>query len=150
MSEMFEDEKHMFTNSPFERWANKLAHDKLRMDVVGDGARAQLIELCAELAVRHPKVTCRVHPLHSRRQVCEVAVDLGIDLTAIKSLSRFKRGKPLIGRGLLDVWAVVLKERFGSAVGTKAWFEQKRRDIKMKLAKDHVSLASLYKTEEGK
>lgn len=136
MNAAFEDPTHEFKNTPFERWANKLSHDKVRMDVVGDADRGKLIELCAELAKRYPNVTCRAHPLHSRREVCEAAIDLGIDLAAMRSLSRYKRGKPVIGRGLLDVWNVVLKERFGSNVGTNAWFEAKRRDIVTKLSKE--------------
>lgn len=132
----FEDPKATFGNSPFERWASKLRHDKLTMDRVSDADRAKLIEVCALLAERYPNVTCRVHPLHSRKEVCAAAIDLGVDLAAIKCQGRYRHGKPLIGRGLLDVWLVVLKERFGSATGTNAWFEQKRRDIKTKLSKE--------------
>lgn len=129
---------------PVARWANKLAGDKLAMDKVGDGDRGKLLELCILLAERFPDVTCRHHRYHTRKDVCEAAIDLGIDLLTIRSGSRYKRGKPLIGRGLLEAWTVVLAARFGSAVGTNAWFEQRRRDIKTKMAKDGVSLAALY------
>lgn len=122
----------------FKVWAGRLAHDKMEMDKVNDQDRAKLIELVAELAKRHPEAQgqSHVHTLHFRKLVAETAMDLGIDLLAIKSMSRFKRGKPIIGRGLLDVWNEVLKQRFGSAVGTNAWREDKRRKIVTDMSKD--------------
>jgi hypothetical protein len=130
------------------RWTNALRFDKLAMDAVGTDDVGKLVEVCTLLAVRFPDI--KLGQGYKARQknradICHAAIDLGIDLVGIKALSRYKRGKPLIGRGLLDVWTEVLKERFGSAHGTNAWFEQRRRNVKTKMAKEGVTLAVLFK-----
>lgn len=126
--------------SAFSRWANKLGHDKLRLDgPVSDADRGKLVEVVAELTARFPDVSCAVSYKQrqtDRRAVCQVAMDLGIDLLAVKCLGLHRRGNPLIGRGLLDVWMVVLEERFGSNVGTNAKLEVIRRGVMTKLAAD--------------
>lgn len=134
----------------FTRWSNMLRFDKLAIDAVGDDDVAKLVEVCNLLTTRHPDVKLgqgHKHRQWLRKEVCTAAIDLGIDLVSIRSLSRYKSGKPLIGRGLLDVWTAVLAERFGSAVGTNAWMEQRRRDVKTRMAKDGITLAVLFKAD---
>lgn len=79
-------------------------------------------------AQRSPKVRPHAAKLDTRRLIANTAMDLRIDLSAIK-----KRGKIAMGRGLLDVWNAEYAKRYGSNVGTASAREAKRRDIKTKL-----------------
>lgn len=117
------------------RWASFLAHEKLepkRCDEYND--IFVLIKLTEELAKLGGIPCYRPYRdrLESRRFVVNTAMDLGIDLMAITH-----RGKPSIGRGLLDIWEIEYKRRFGSAHGTAAWAELKRRGVVTKLAKEN-------------
>lgn len=110
-------------------WMNFLVHEKLDPKNMADGDVHNFLKLTQFLGEKdRPYFSPYVKRLESRRLICEAAIDLSLDLTAIK-----RRGKPLIGRGLLDVWLVVYKERFGSAVGTAGWSEVKRRTVVTKL-----------------
>jgi hypothetical protein len=114
-------------------WANFLYNEKLDPAKLDSDSILELVYLCEKLSEkRGPKIRPYKEKLVSRRLVVDTALDLGIDLLAMKY-----RGKCLIGRGLLDVWLVAYKERYGSTVGTAGEWEAKRRDIKIKLAKQH-------------
>ncbi len=102
-----------------DKWARFLMNEKLDPN--------RLIDLCNELTkIRNPRIKPYKEKLESRRLVCEVAIDLGIDLGSIKN----KYGKIAMTRGLLDMWNTILKERFGDNFGTNTWKEAKRRDLK--------------------
>jgi len=58
-------------------------------------------------------------------------MELGIDLPSFTN----SRRKRIIGRGLLDAWNKAQVKRYGSAVGTAALKEAKRRDVKTLLTR---------------
>lgn len=112
-----------------DKWANFLWNEKLDPKKLQPDQIMRLIELTERLsAIRPPKISMHKFKLESRRLVAETAMDMGFDLVNLKH-----RGKPLIGRGLLDIWNAVLRERFDSNSGTNAEKEAKRRDIKTSL-----------------
>lgn len=115
-------------------WMNFLYNEKLDSDKMDEKTVIHLVRLCEKMAeTRGPKIRPYAEKIKSRHFVCETAIDLSMDLMAIKHKNT---GKRLIGRGLLDVWLKVYKERFGSTIGTSAEYETKRRDIKTRLARD--------------
>lgn len=108
-------------------WENFLENEKLYADRL-DGDIDRLVLLCEKLAsIRPPKIKPHKAKLESRRLVAETAIDMGFDLTQLKY-----KGRPAMGRGLLDVWNVVYKERFGTNYGTSGAKEVIRRNIKLK------------------
>lgn len=114
-----------------DKWANFLFNEKLDPKKLDEGSVMELLHLCEVLASkRGPIIRPHAQKLISRRLVVDTALDLGIDLLAMKH-----KGKCLIGRGLLDVWMVAYKERYGSTFGTLGEWEAKRRNIKIKLSK---------------
>jgi hypothetical protein len=111
-------------------WASFLAAEKLTAKTVDNFE--VLLDLAQELAKRGVVPSRRPYKdrIQSRRLVVNAAMDLGIDLTGLK-----KQGDKLaMGRGLLDVWKEEYARRFGSAFGTAAWAELKRRAVVTKLA----------------
>lgn len=120
--------------SALKTWGGFLVHEKLDPARMSDADVQTIMRLVTELATRHPDpkpFRAYADRLQCRRVVCDVAMDLSIDLLGLKHPVS---GKVLIGRGLLDVWAVAYQERFGSAVGTAAWHEDKRRKVSSKQA----------------
>lgn len=119
----------MIRNS-VDKWAQFLVNEKLTPARVGERL-LHLVQLCERLSEGGPPYL-RMHKdkLDSRRRVVVAAMDLGLDLAAIRY-----RGKVAMGRGLLDVWNVEYSRRFGSNVGTASAREVKRRDIVTKLSK---------------
>lgn len=116
-------------------WANFLASEKLTPKSVGEEGTQILLTLAEALAKLKVKPCRRPYFFRqvARRAVVEQAINLGIDLPALTTV----RGKVAMGRGLLDMWSTVYKERFGSNYGTNAWFELKRRGVVTKLAKEN-------------
>jgi hypothetical protein len=111
-------------------WASFLADHKLQPADVEEHWVLELIRLAEELCKRgEPRYSPYADRLKARELVCVAAMDLGIDLPAIKS----RKGKTAMGRGLLDAWNIAYKKRHGSIVGTASAKEAKRRDIKTKL-----------------
>jgi len=116
------------------KWAHFLAEERLTPKTLGEEGTQILLVLAEALAKttvaprRKPFVFRKV----ARRTIVSVAMDLGIDLPALTTVS----GKVAMGRGLLDMWSAVYKDRFGSDYGTNAWFELKRRGVVTKLAKE--------------
>jgi|2_EtaG_2_1085320.scaffolds.fasta_scaffold00029_58 hypothetical protein len=113
-----------------DKWANFLMNEKLEPKRMPNKQDVLLIiRLCEELArIRGPKIRPHKLKLESRRFVCDTAIKLGIDLSSIKS----KKGKMLMGRGLLDAWMLAYKENFDSTFGTVAEKETIRRNIKQR------------------
>lgn len=122
-----------------DNWANFLANEKLTATRVGEKIE-KLIDLAEKLAKEHgkPKLRPYLAKIQSRRLVVRAAMDMGFDLPAIRY-----RGKVAMGRGLLDVWAEEYKLRYGSAVGTLAELERKRRDIVTKLSRENHAMPDL-------
>lgn len=115
--------------SNIDLWANFLANEKLTPQRVPDPMI--LVRLCEELAKDgHPCIKQHKDKLESRRKVVAKAMDLSIDLTAIKC-----RAKMAMGRGLLDAWNLEYQRRFGSVVGTSGEHEVKRRGVSTRLSK---------------
>ncbi len=112
-------------------WAAFLANDKLEPKRTDEAGTMTILRLCEELVKRSqpPFVFCpfRSHPdrLRHRKMVAETAMDLGIDLMAIRH-----KGKPAMGRGLIDAWNAAYAERFGSTYGTAGAKEVARRTAK--------------------
>ena len=119
-------------------WANFLVHEKLDpAKLIDNKDVASLVALCERLAaVRRVEGYSHPQVLANRRLVCETAIDMGIDLLKIKRRKHGRGTKPAVGRGLLDAWAVVYRERFGSTVGTSAEAEDRRRRVVGKLSKE--------------
>jgi hypothetical protein len=116
-----------------DKWANFLANEKLRPASVGEHWTMELVRLCEALAAkRGPKVTPYAERLASRRLVVDTAMDLGIDLPAIRG----RTGRLVISRSLLDAWNLAYRERHGSILGTASAREAKRRDIKTRLCRE--------------
>lgn len=121
------------SKSNVDLWANFLANEKLTPARVEDPML--LVKLCEKLAeTGGPRVKPYAAKLISRRRVVNQAMDLGIDLAALKD-----RGKLIMSRGLLDIWNSEYAKRYGSNVGTAAWKEAKRRDIKTLLRSEKPS-----------
>lgn len=117
-----------------DKWARFLANEKLVPSRIGDHWTMKLVELCEKLAsVRGPKIRPHKDKLESRRFVCLTAMEMGIDLPAIKHKVT---GRKLIGRGLLDAWNKAGVEKYGSVVGTQSVYESKRRDVVTRLCKE--------------
>lgn len=122
-------------NSPVDLWASFLAHEKLQADWVGPDGTLKLMDLCRELARREGDKMYPVYRSHKdriigRRKVCEAAMDMGLDLLSLTRPKHQGRGrKPAIGRGLLDVWNEVYKERFGDTRATPGAVEVIRRKV---------------------
>jgi hypothetical protein len=124
-----------------DKWARFLNHEKLNPKKMHPDDLMELVELCEELAKKgSPKYTPYVQRIVTRKLIVETALDLGIDLAGIKDA---RTGRYLIGRGLLDVWLVAYKSRYGSTFGTQAEWEAKRRNVKIRLSK-------IRKSEIGK
>jgi hypothetical protein len=116
-----------------DKWANFLANEKLRPASVGEQWTMELVRLCEALAAkRGPRVRPYLEKLASRRLVVDTAMDLGIDLPAIRG----RTGRLVISRSLLDAWNLAYRERHGSTVGTASAREAKRRDIKTRLCRE--------------
>jgi hypothetical protein len=119
------------SNKPvIDLWANFLMNEKLVTQHMDTDDVLAIIKLCEVLATkRGPKIRPYNLRLESRKLVCETAMELGIDLTAIRY-----HGKVMMARGLLDAWNKAYAERYGSAVGTASKMEASRRDVKTRLA----------------
>lgn len=118
-----------------DAWANFFMNEKLEPKRVGDEDGMVLVELCEALAmIRSPKHG-RSHKdkLAARKLAVGIAMDLGIDLTAMKC-----HGKMAMGRGLLDAWNKEYQARYGSLIGTASNMEAKRRDVKTRLCKEGI------------
>lgn len=118
-------------------WGNFLVHEKLDPVVLEDRDVELVIILITELAVRFPNpkpFKAYNARLICRDQVCNTAMDLGIDLTGMKN----RKGKQAIGRGLLDSWVKEYGKRYGGTVGTVGDTEIKRREIVSRLAKQGI------------
>src|SRR6516162_3453832 len=124
--------KPLSEKSDIDLWASFLANEKLEPERMEYEEEIEdMIRLAQTLAgLRSPKVRPHKERQACRRLVAATAIDLGIDLTAIKV-----RGKVLMARSLLDAWNEVCTKRFGSIYGSAGYFEAKRRDIKTRLAK---------------
>lgn len=111
-------------------WLNFLRHEKLDPERTDPKSAERLKELATRLGAGGGCKTFLGYGyadrIKCRRIVCETAIDMGFDLMSVKHKGK---PKPLIGRGLLDVWNVVYKERFGGVIGTGGWFEDKRRKV---------------------
>lgn len=101
-------------------WANFFRTEKLNRECNNPLLLLQLAEHLTTKGVtpKHKPYDARIT---TRRALVNAAMDLGIDLTEFK-----------IGRGTLDMWNEVYIERFGSNIGTQAWKETARRNIKLK------------------
>ncbi len=118
--------------SPMNLWANFLDIHYLSVGRVGNQHCQKLVLLCQELGkIERPKIRPYTARLMSRRLVCQVAMDLGIDLTAMKG----KDKKMAMHRGLLDIWNQVYKEKYGDTFGTPGAKEVVRRNVKTKLGR---------------
>lgn len=116
-----------------DKWANFLFNEKLDPKKTDEYSILELIHLAEALATKdQPKRRPYKERLMSRRLAVDTALDLGIDLIDIRDKYS---GKSLIGRGLLDVWMVAYKERYGSTYGTQGEWVLKRRNIKIRLSK---------------
>jgi len=113
-------------------WLSFFQHEKidvLKVDVEWVKPLMILVHKLSEFAT--PKYRPYAARLETRRILCTYAMDLGIDLPAIRH-----NGKVAMGRGLLDIWMDVYAKRFGSNHGTNAWAELKRRGVSTKLSKE--------------
>ncbi len=114
--------------SPIDAWGRFLSHEKLTPSRVPDPM--VLVSLCERLAQDGPPcIRMHLDTLASRTRVVKAAMDMGIDLAGIRY-----RGRPAMGRGLLDAWNREYAARFGSTVGTAGEREVKRRGVKTRLA----------------
>lgn len=109
-------------------WASFFANEKLTVNRVPIDMLLRLADLLVTKGLS-PKVRPYSQRLESRRQVCIVAMDNGIDLPAYKH-----NGKPAMSRGLLDAWNKAYVEKYGSNYGTSGVREATRRDVKTKLS----------------
>ncbi len=104
-------------------WANFLMNEKLTIDRTGD---LRLIDLAMKLAEMCPPcIKSHKDKLASRALVCQVAMNMGFDLTALRA----RNGKMAMGRGLLDAWNKEYQIKYGSIVGTAGEHEVKRRGV---------------------
>jgi hypothetical protein len=100
-----------------DKWANFLKNEKLDPKNISAEWTMKLIQLCEALASIHsPKISMHKFKIESRKLVVETAMNLGIDLASIRHKMT---GRYIIGRGLLDVWNQVYKERYGAIDGTR-------------------------------
>jgi hypothetical protein len=114
-------------------WANFLYNEKLDPARMEEEWVLEIMKLCEALAAnRAPIIKPYKEKLKSRAFVCEIAMELGIDLPSIRNK---RTRKYLIGRGLLDAWNKVTATKYGSSYGTQSEWEAKRRDVKTRLAK---------------
>lgn len=115
-------------------WAGFLEHEKLTVDSVGEENLPVLLRITDRLVELHPDPTpFRSYDdrLKCRQYICSLAMELGIDLTALKN----GRSKVAMGRGLLNAWNKEYQQRFGSTIGTAGEFEVKRRTVVTRLSK---------------
>lgn len=120
-----------------DKWARFLNHEKLDPKRLNQEDILELIELCEILVTKgEPKYRPYKDRVATRKLIVETALDEGIDLIGFKD--KFTK-KILIGRGLLDVWAELYKKRYGSTFGTQGEWEQKRRNVKIKISKIGIS-----------
>ena len=111
-------------------WAQFLANEKLSPDRIEEHWAMELVRLCEALAAkRGPKVRPYHAKLESRRLVCETAMELGIDLPAIKA-----QGRVAMARSLLDAWNSAYAARHGSTLGTASAREAIRRNVVTRLS----------------
>lgn len=128
----------MNTKSPINLWASFLANEKLDPKFLAPADTLILLDLAAKLAlIQTPRVRPYKARCDCRKLVCQVAMDNGIDLTAIKI-----RGKMAMARSLLDAWNTEYQARFGTIEGTSGAREDVRRRIKMSLSKDSAHVRS--------
>ena len=114
--------------SRMRQWANFLENEKLDPEI------PQLIELCQAMSLKqgaYEKGHSYKERLAAREYLCNVAMALGMDLTAITD--RHGR-KCRMGRVLLDAWQKVYAARYDSTIGTLASKEVVRCGIKTVLA----------------
>lgn len=112
-------------------WNNFFENEKLIIKKLEDSDRTKLSFLIMEAAqICKPNRQIYAKRLETRDFICKLAMSMGIDLLAIKI-----RNKVAMGRGLLDAWMKAYAEEYGSATYTSTEQEQKRRDIRTKLAK---------------
>jgi hypothetical protein len=124
------------SRSDTDRWANFLLNEKLEPKNLPDEQDTlDLIDL-AEACGKERSPSIREHKLklESREFLVAKAMDLGIDLPAMKN----KRGRVAMGRGLLNAWNKVYAKKYGSTVGTASAFEARRRDVKTKLCNEGI------------
>lgn len=125
-------------------WANFLGGHKLTPKRLGAKNGLVLVELCQKLAHKgSPRWRPYAARLASRKLVCEVAMEAGIDLAGFKY-----HGKVAMARGLLDAWNQVYLERYGGTYGTAGAKEVIRRNVKTKLGKQRVGHSIPYSKEE--
>lgn len=114
--------------SVIDKWADFLANEKLTPQRVPDPM--VLVALCEELTKDGPPcILMHKDKLESRRKVVAKAMDMSLDLTAIRYY-----GKVAMGRGLLDAWNLEYQRRFGSIIGTAGEHEVKRRGVSTRLS----------------
>lgn len=133
-------------------WASFLAHEKIEpKSLVDPRDVTKLLDLCNRLAeLDRPRYRPYKARIETRKLVCNTAMDMGFDLLALKRRKPTGRGtKPTIGRGLLDTWNEVYKQRFGSTVGTAGAQEIVRRKVVGKLSEE-MRKDRLTKREESR
>jgi len=113
-----------------ENWANFLANEKLTDVRVPTDKLDSLIRLLV-LKKRGPKTKPHAAKLETRKYVCAIAMESGIDIAGWKH-----NGKLAMGRGLLDAWNSEYQRKFGTTFGTSGAKETVRRDVKTKLSKN--------------
>jgi hypothetical protein len=120
------------------QWAKFLAAEKLRPNEESTLVLLELAEALARTNVK-PRRNPYAHRQLARKTIVNVAMDLGIDLPNLGDM----------GRGLLDMWVEEYARRFGSAHGTNAWAELKRRTVVTKLAKERKNANSMLHRPHG-
>jgi len=124
--------KRRVRRSSVDAWANFLASQRLEASLVREEHLMDLVRLAEHLGHDgYPRIASHDEVLRSRVLVCRAAMEVGLDLTAIKN----RRGKTAIGRGLLDAWNRIYAERYGSNVGTAGSLEAKRRDVRTRVSR---------------
>lgn len=123
-------------------WARFFANEKIVPDQLSEKDIQTLMRLCEALgAKRSPyegKGVSHINKMEARRLAVNTAMDMGIDLMAIKKKKFHGGTKPAMGRGLLDVWNEEYQKRFGSIRGTLGEAEVIRRKVVTKLAEQRA------------
>lgn len=120
--------------SDTDKWANFLANEKLVPRSMDPVWVLRLIALCERMAlVRPPAISPYKAKLEAREFVCLTAMEMGLDLTAVRHRAT---GKVLMARSLLDAWNKAYHKKFGGTAGTAGVAEATRRNIVTKLCKE--------------
>lgn len=126
--------KAIDTSRTNDLWMSFLANEKLTIKVLEENSPelylgVQNLVNTLTCAGATPKVRPHSAKLITRWTLVRTAMQLGLDLPAIKH-----KGKIAMGRGLLDAWNQEYEKLFGATYGTAGAKEVKRRNIKTKLA----------------